>query len=111
MLIIQIDAIDLKPPQTSFARFLHVIGLSVDSDKLLLLRIAQDSELGRDDYFLAMGLQHAADQFLVRMRAVNVRRVEESNAEIERAMQRRDRLFFIAGAVKIGHAHATEADC
>src|ERR1700687_2662089 len=44
------------------------------------------------------------------MRAVHVGGVEKCDAELERAMKRRDRLLFVAVPVKIRHAHATETD-
>ena len=40
MLLVKIDAIDLEPAKTSFARFLYVIGFTVDSEKLLFFRVA-----------------------------------------------------------------------
>ena len=110
MLIVKIDAIDLQPAQTFFACFLHVIRFAIDADELLLHRIAQDSELRRDDDFLAMALEHAADQFLVGVRSVDIGRIEESNAQFERAIQCRDRFGFVAVAIEIGHAHAAEAN-
>ena len=40
---------------------------------------------------VALALDGAADQLLVRVRPVDVGGVEEGDAELERAMQRRDR--------------------
>ena len=51
-----------------------------------------------------------ADQLLVGERAVDVGGVEERDAELERAVDRRDRLVVVARAVELGHAHAAEAD-
>ena len=50
-----------------------------------------------------------ADQLLVGERAVHVGGVEESDAELERAVDGRDRLGVVAAAVEVGHAHAAEA--
>ena len=47
---------------------------------------------------------------LVRARAVHVGRVEEVHAELERAVDRRDRLRLVGGAVELGHPHAAEAE-
>ena len=54
--------------------------------------------------------QGAADELLVRVRAVDVGGVEHRDAEVERPVDRGDRLRLVAGAVEVGHAHAAEAD-
>ena len=56
MLIIKIDNVHAEAPQTAFARFAHVIRLSANSAELRLFRIAQDSELRRDNNVFAMSL-------------------------------------------------------
>src|SRR5438552_2021349 len=90
VLIIKIDYIDIEPAQTSFARFLQVIRLAIDAAKLLFNRVAQNSELGRDDNFFAVTFQGAADQLFVGVRTVNVGGVEKRDPELERAMNGRD---------------------
>src|SRR5207247_11008743 len=47
-------------------------------------------------------------QLLVGERAVDVGRIEEVDAELERAMDGGDGLGVIAAAVEVGHAHAAE---
>ena len=73
-------------------------------------RIAHDAELGREHDAVAPAADRAADQLLVRERPVHVGRVEEGHAELERAVDRRDRFGVVAGAVELGHAHAAEAE-
>ena len=51
-----------------------------------------------------------ADEVLVRERPVHVRGVEEGDPELERAVDRRDRLAFIGGAVELGHPHAAQSE-
>src|ERR1700719_4217638 len=110
MLIVEIDAIDLQPAQTSFARFLDVIGFAIDSAESWLLGIAQDSKLRREDDLFAMPSQRTADQLFVGVRSINVGGIEKSDAELERARNRSERFFIIAAAIEIRHAHAAETD-
>src|SRR6266404_4977862 len=111
MLIIKIDAVNFEPSQTSFARTFHVFGFAVDAAKLRFLWIAQDPKLRCDDHLVAMSFDSAPEQLFVRVRPVDVGRVEERNAELERALNGGERFFIVASAIKVGHAHATESDC
>src|SRR5205807_5261899 len=95
MLIIKIDNIDIEPPQTSLARLADIIRLAADPAKLRLDWIAQDSKLRRDYDLFAMAFNRAAEQLFVRMRSVHVGGVEESDAELERAMDRCERFLVI----------------
>lgn len=52
----------------------------------------------------------AADEFLVLERPVRVGRVQEGDAEIERAMNGGDRLLLVGRAIELAHAHAAETD-
>jgi len=109
MLIVKIDNFHVKPPQTSFARFAHIIRFPADAAKCGLIRIAQNSELCRDHHLLAMTLERATEQFFIRVRPVHVGGVEKCDAELERPMNRRERFIVITSAIKIRHAHATES--
>ena len=51
----------------------------------------------------------AADELLVLERPVHVGGVEEVDAELERAVDRGDRLGVVASAVELAHAHAAES--
>jgi len=42
--------------------------------------------------------------------ARHVRGVEERHAEVQRPLDRGDRLVVVAGTVELGHAHAAEAE-
>src|SRR5260221_533927 len=57
-----------------------------------------------------MRFQHPADELFIGVWSVDISGIEKRNAKLERAVQRRDRFLFITVAVKIRHAHATEAD-
>src|SRR5205823_4502814 len=110
MLIEEIDAFNAKAAQTSFTCLLHVSRFSVDAAKSGIARSAQNSKLCRENNLIAVSLQNPSDEFFVCVRTISVRRVEERDAEFESAIQCRDRFFFIASAVEIGHPHATETD-
>ena len=69
-------------------------------------------ELRREDDLVAAAGDRAADELLVRVRAVDLRRVDEGDAELDRAVDRADRLRVVAArtCVERGHAHAAEPE-
>src|ERR1700733_4473350 len=59
---------------------------------------------------IAPSNQRATQQILVRIGTIHLRGVEEGASELERSMERRNRLRLIRRAVGLAHAHTTEAD-
>ena len=88
----------------------HVLGLAADPAPSRRRRIADDAELGGDDDLVAPAADRAADELLVGERAVDVGGVEEVDAELDGAMDRRDPFGLVARSVELGHAHAAEAE-
>ena len=82
---------------------------AVDAEELAVLA-AHVAELRREHDLVAAVGDRLADELLVRERAVHVGRVEEGDAELERAVDRRDRLASSAVAVELGHPHAAESE-
>src|SRR6185295_17669465 len=66
--------------------------------------------LGRDHVFLALPLDRAPDQLLVGERPVDLRGVDEVDAELEGALDGRNRLLLVGLAVERGHSHAAEPE-
>ncbi len=58
----------------------------------------------------ALALQRAADQRLVSERPIDFGGVEERAAEVDGAMQSRDRFRFVRRPIGLAHAHAAETD-
>src|SRR5260370_41362823 len=110
MQIIEINYIDIEPAQTTFARFAHIIGLAADPAKLALIWITQNSKFRRYDDLSATSSQCAPEQLLIGVRAIHVGRIEECDAELERAMNCGERFFLVSPPIKIRHPHAPEAD-
>ena len=77
-----------------------------------VVRAVLDDEagLGGEHDLVAAAGERAADELLVRERAVHVGGVEERDAELERAMDHRERLRVVTGAVGPAHPHAAESD-
>ena len=109
MLVIKVDNFHAEPLQASFACLAHVIRFARDTTKLRIFFIAHDAELGRDHDLFAMIFDRAAEEFFIRVRAVHVRRVEKRDAQLKRAANRGERFLVITSTVKIGHAHAAQA--
>src|SRR5688500_17164351 len=113
MQIPQIDSLHAEALQASVARCARVFGPSVDAPLLRLLASGDEAKLGREHRLRAPALQGAPNQPLVLVRTVDVGGVEEVCADVERAVDRRDRLLLVALrtlAVALAHAHAAEAD-
>src|SRR5207253_9373691 len=56
-------------------------------------------------------LDGAAYGAVVGERAVHVGRIEEVDAEVERAPDRGDRLVIVPAGVEVRHSHAAETEC
>ena len=71
-------------------------GVAADRRVVGVVADRADAELRRDDHLVAPAPDRAADQLLVGERAVHVGGVEERHAEVERPVDRRDRLVVVA---------------
>ena len=73
-----------------------VLRAAVDAARRGVVRVAHEPELRREHDLVAAAGDRPADQLLVGERAVHVGGVEEGDAELERAVDRRDRLGVVA---------------
>ena len=77
----------------------HVLGAAVDAARERVVGAAHDAELRRERRpRRGRPASGAADQLLVRVRPVHVGGVEQVDAELERAVDRGDRLGVVAAA-------------
>jgi hypothetical protein len=83
---------------------------AADAEELPVL-VAHVAELRRQLNAVAAVRDRTADQPLVLERPVHIRGVEEGHAQLERALDRGDRLALVRRAVELGHAHAAEPLC
>ena len=100
--------VDAEALQRRVAGGADVIGLAVDAEERPFLA-AHVAELRGQHDLVAPAADGAADEQLVRERAVHVRRVDEVDAELERTVDRRDRLALVGRAVELRHPHAAQA--
>ena len=108
VLVIEVDHVHAEALETRVARLRHPLGPAVDAGRAV--RLAHVAELGDDHGALAPAAQRLAEQRLVVAPAVHVGRVQEVDAEVERAMDDRDRLRVVSGAVRARHRHASEPE-
>ena len=102
--------VDAKTREARLERAAHVFRAAVEAAHRRILRVAQDAEFGGEEDFVAAAADRAPDELLVGVRTVDVGGVEEVDAEVERAMDRRDRFGVVAAGVEVAHPHAAEAD-
>ena len=114
VLVEEVDVVGAEPLERPFDRAADVVGGAVertDRRHVAGRRVVHPAgELGRDHVLVAPALDRAADQLLVGQRAVQLRGVEEVDPELQRPLDRRDRLVLVGRAVEGRHAHASEPE-
>src|SRR5438270_10926578 len=110
MLVVKIDAINAEPAQTRFARLLYVLWFAANAAKSRRIRVTQDSKLCRDNNAMALAANSASDQFLIRVRTIDVRGIEKSNPKVDCAIDGGEGFRIVAVAIKFRHAHTAESD-
>jgi hypothetical protein len=89
MLVIKVYGIDAETTQAGLASRAHILRPSVDAEETAVVA-AHVAELGRQNDFIAASFDGTPDEFFVRERPVHVGRVEEVDAQLQRAMNGRD---------------------
>ncbi len=110
VLVVEVDVVGPEALERGVAGRAHVVRGAVDAALGRVVRVALDPELRGEEHLVAPALQGAADELLVRERAVHVGRVPEGDAELDGAVERPERLGLVAAAVEVRHAHAAEAE-
>ena len=108
MLVVKVDRVNAEPLERRVAGRVDVLGLAVSAEPRAV-GCADVAELRREHDLVAPARYRLADELLVRADAVHVCRIEERHADLERSVDRRDRLSLIRGTVELGHPHAAEA--
>ena len=111
MLVEKVDTVGGEPAERALDRLADVLRPAVQARDRAVLDL--EAELGRDDDAIALALERAAQQLLVRVRAVDLGRVEEGHAELDGPVDGGDGLALVAllgGAVGLAHPHAAEAE-
>jgi hypothetical protein len=106
--VVQVDHVDAEPGQRALAGPLDVVVLAAD-DAVRVAAGAVDAELRGQLDLVAPVRNGPADQDLVVPRAVGVRGVDERHAQVQGAMDGRDRLVPVGGPVPFAHPHAAQA--
>jgi hypothetical protein len=105
VLVVQVDVVHTEPLQGLLAALPHVGRITAHPE---LAPRGDDAELGREHHLVAPTRDGAADQFLVRALAVHVRGVDQRHAQVESAVQGRDRLDVVVHPVGVAHPHAAK---
>ncbi len=95
VLVVEVDVVDAEPGQAGVAGRLDVAGAAVDPAGFRVLGVAHVAELRGDDHLVSSTLDRSADQPLVGEGAVHVGGVEQRDAEVEGALDRRGRLGLV----------------
>ena len=110
MLVEEVDPVGREAAQRSFDRRADRLRPAVSFDAEPAYVVEDEAELGGDRHELAPPFYRAADQRLVGERAVGLGGVEERAAEVDGAMQGRDRFRLVRRSIGLAHAHAAESN-
>ena len=94
--------------QATVDGFAHPFRSTVDETPAGSIRAV--AEFGGDDEAIPPAPENAAHEFLVRVRAVDVSRIQEGDPEVDGPLERFLRFRVVAAAVEGAHAHAAESD-
>jgi hypothetical protein len=108
VLVVEVDVVGAEAPQGGLASLAHVLGATADAAGPGVAGIDHDPELGRQHHLVAPPADRRADQLLVRVGAVDVRGVEEVDAQLQRPVDGRGGFVVVDWPVGIGHPHAAE---
>ena len=109
VLVIQINGLDLQALQACVAGLADVFRTSVDGPKVPG-RIPHVAEFSGQNHLLPAVSNGLADHRLVAPNAIDVGRIQEIHAQVERAMDDVNRFPIVPGSVELGHAHAAQPD-
>jgi hypothetical protein len=109
VLVVEVDVVDAQPLERRLARLADVVGVAAAAHELAVLA-ANVAELRRELDLVAPAGNGSGHELLVRERPVHVGRVEERDAEVQRALDRVQSLLLVARSVELGHPHAAEPD-
>src|SRR5215467_9491094 len=107
--VIEIDHLDAEPLEARLAGDRHIVGLAVDA-AALPAGSADVAELAGNEELVALALDRLGDQLLVDAGRIGVRRVEHGDAEVDAAMDGRDRFYVVGNAIVGAHAGAAKPD-
>ena len=111
VLVVQVDVVGVEPLQRALDGQADVLGAAVEAARAVAA-VQDRAELRRDHHLVPATGERASEQFLVQVRPVHLRGVEQGDAEVDRAVDRRDRTGLVGAGTGVEgrHAHAAEAD-
>jgi hypothetical protein len=111
VLVVQVDAIGTQPLQRSLDSDADIRRTAVE-DARAAARVRDDAELCSQHHAVAATLDGAADEFLVPIRTVDFGGIKMCHAEIERSVNRANRLGVVhrPDVVVRRHRHGAESD-
>jgi hypothetical protein len=111
VLVVKVDVVGAEPPEGTLERGADVCGAAVETPRAAA-GVGDETELRRENDVVATILDRACDEFLVGEGAVDLRGVDERDAEVEPTMDRADGFFIVGARAGVGgrHAHSAETD-
>jgi hypothetical protein len=111
VLVVQVNVVGAEPLERALHGRADVGRAAVEMPRALA-RVRDHAELGGQHDLVALAPQRLPDQFLVPERTVDLGRVDERDAQLDRPMDGADRLGVIqvVRAVGPGHGHCAKAD-
>jgi hypothetical protein len=109
VLIVEVDGIDLEPPERTLGTLFNAFGPTLLH--LLPAGIDLDPEFRGDHHLPTERRERFSHEFFVCERAVDFGGIKERHAAFDRFTYQSNHFVFVTGrAVGIAHSHATEPD-
>jgi hypothetical protein len=110
VLVVQVDVVGAEPLEGALDRCPRVVRVPVQGAAAVAAAVREQPELRRDHHVVAAAGQGAAEQFLVLVRTVDLRGVEQGHPELDGAVDGADRLGVVGVRTRVEgrHAHAAE---
>ena len=110
VLVVQVDVVSAEATKTGFTGRFHVLGPAVDAALAGVGGVAHDAELGGNHHPVTLAFESFGQQLFVFEGTVHVGRIKERDAQLHGPVQGADAFGIVLLTVKIGHAHAAEAE-
>ena len=109
VLVVEVDMVGTQPFQRAFDRPADLFRTT--AERLPPLRVDPNAEFSGYDHLVADRCHRFADQFLVGVRPVALRRIEESHPKLVCLAEQGNHLVPVrCGTIAVTHAHTTQSD-
>src|SRR5262249_13511401 len=106
----EVDHVAPQSPQAVFATPSGAFGAAIDVGRRASARWRDQPELAREDHVVSARTDRFANEDFIGALAVRVGGVNQGHTQLDRAVERSNRLLVVHRAIALGHPHAPEPE-